>query len=551
MVPFHYAGDIAVGLPLYNWLFAFLSPHRFQGMRQGCPGTAATQRQYFEHPRSHLIRRRDGGNSEPVDAPSMEEGQVTGAQVAGDVDKVVHKKHLSALMLMALMYTYTISGAYAIEETVLGGGPLLGIISIFIIPIFMSAPTAIIVSEMATALPSNAAFLMWYSIAFHSVVYFVMVILSLLLIFVDNALYSVLISEYICSATTCSETTNKLLRAGMLLLTYTLNIIGIEAVGNVSIVLSFVTLFPFLLLFAVHLVKGGFYLNWPAISYIPSTIDWATFITTSSWNLCGLEQAATVVEEVKTPRKTFLRALVPLLALAYLTYIPPILTGSSVRRGPPDLSEWTTGFWSHVAWIVGGLPMQMIMVCASALSAMGLMLSTLCTTTHVIAGVAYTEVFPGPINRILYRRNKRFGTYHWTLTINALITGLFGVFFDFGPLVKVDQVLYALRVIMIFISFLVIRHRYPHLERPFKVPLEGKQLYMIGIPIVLFVGLLIVAMTHDVQTVIVNFSVLGAAIVISLVYCLLIKKEGFYGRVVTETIDESMDELDAGSVKTN
>ncbi|KEG09280.1 putative amino acid permease/transporter [Trypanosoma grayi] len=502
------------------------------------------QRQYFEQPRCHMLHRRNGTSSLNAEAPAANgvgNQSEERALSSHDADKEHRSKPLSPLLLLGLMYTYTICGAYAIEETVMGGGPLLALISIVLIPIFMAAPTAVVVAEMATAIPSNAAFLMWINVSFHRTVYFTMVILTLLLTFIDNALFPVLVSEYVCTSISCSDTGVKLLRAGMLLLTYILNLVGVQAVGMTSVLLSIITVSPFLLMFAMHLVNSGFYLNWPAISYIPSEIDWPTFITTASWNLCGLEQAAAVSEEIKAPHRTIILALVPLMGLAFLTYIPPILTGASVEKGPPDVEEWTTGYWAVVARNVGGQPLQVLMVVASVFSAFGQTLSALCTTTHIIAGMAYTDVFPGPVGRILYQRNKRFGTHHWALTVNTLITGIFSVLLDFGPLVKADQVLYGIRVVLIFLSFLIVRYRYPHLHRPFRVPLEGYQLGLFAVPILLFVALTIVAMLEDMQTVIINLSVLGGAVLVSVLYCFLWRKEDFDGRVVTETILEDQE----------
>ncbi|EAN94753.1 putative amino acid permease/transporter [Trypanosoma cruzi] len=498
-----------------------------------------SERQYFEHPRWHLLRRNNaavGGTTSDVPTGNLPSEQGTG--VSDDEKKNVPKRTLSSLMLLGIMYTYTTSGAYAIEETVMGGGPLLTLVVITLIPVLMAMPTALVVAELATAIPSNAGFLMWVSVSFHRVLYFSMVIQSLLLIFIDNALYPVLFSEYVCTTISCTTVANRGFRAGMLFVTYILNLTGVRAVGMVSVMLTVATIVPFVLMFSMHLFKNNFYLNWPAISFIPANIDWSTFISTASWNLCGLEQVATVTEEVKTPHRTIIRALVPLLGLCYLTYIPPILTGSSSKKGPPDISKWKTGYWSYVAYSVGGSPLQVLLIMGSFFSAFGMMISSLCTTSQVIAGVAYTEVFPGPVNRILYQRNKRFGTYHWTLTINALITGLFSVFLDFGLLVKSDQVLYGIRVVVIFLSFLIIRHRYPHLSRPFRLPLEGYKLGVMIFPLLLFMALTVVAMMEDTQKVTVNLLVIGGTLVLSFIYCFFIRKGEFFGRVVTETVEE-------------
>ncbi|KAH9599788.1 Amino acid/polyamine transporter I [Trypanosoma melophagium] len=509
------------------------------------PSDTVQQSQYFEHPRCRLIQRPNGTTSSRKGAATTPTGESRGednTDVSENFDKEAPERTLSPLLLLGLMYTYTISGAYAIEESVMGGGPLLALIIIVLIPIFMAAPTAVVVTELGSAIPSNASYLMWINISFHRIIYFTMVILSILLNSVDNALFPVLLSEYVCASVYCTPVVNKLLRTGMLLFTYILNLIGVQAVGRVSVALSFLTVFPVFLLFVMHLFKTGFYLNWPGISFIPDEIDWPIFITTASWNLCGLEQVATVTEETKTPHRTIMRALVPLMGLAFLTYIPPILTGASIKKGPPDISEWTTGYWANISLAVGGTPLQVLVVIASAFSAFGLTLSALCTTTQIVAGTALTGVFPDAVGRLLYQRNKRFGTFHWTLTINTLITGIFGILLDFGPLVKVDQVLYGIRIVMLFIAFLIIRRRYPHLERPYRVPLEGYQLLILIIPGLLFAALTIVAMMDDRLTVIINLSVLGGSIVLSVLYCTFIKKNDFHGRVVTEPLRETEEE---------
>lgn len=502
---------------------------------------ATPQRQYFEHPRCHLFNRRIASIN--VDASTSEGAAAQGDERAESVqlDKAVPKTEVTSMMLLGIMYTYTMSGAYSIEETVMGGGIFLAILSIVIISLFMAAPTVLIVAELASSAPSNAAFLMWINLSFPRVVYFVMVILSLLMMFIDNALYPVLFSEYVCTSVECGKYGNMLLRGGMLFLTYVLNVLGIQAVGSASITLSICTMVPFLIMFTMHICKTNFYLNWPAISYIPKNIDWSLFITTASWNLCGMEQAATVSEEVKTPHKTIIRALLPLLGLAYLTYIPPILLGASVEKGPPDLSKWEIGYWSHIGKSLGGIPLQIVVVVASGLSAFGLLLSSLCTSSHVIAGVAGTEAFPGFVNRILYKRNSRFGTHHWTITVNAFITGLFGIFFEFGPLVKTNQVLYGIRIMMIILCFFIMRRRYPHLNRPFRVPLEGYKTLVLIVPFILFFALTIVAMVADTTSIIVNLSVLAGVTVLSFIYVHFFKNDGFYGRVVTEPFDEEKD----------
>lgn len=526
-------------------------------MQSETTSSVGSVRQYFEHPPRSLLYVAYSPKSTSSDPAAISEtattfsgdggstvvradGDVSGGGgaegTAGTTAKAAAplKKALSPLLLTGLMYTFTIGGAYGIEETVLGGGPFLAIISIILIPIIMAGPSALVVAELASAVPSNAGFLMWINLSFHRVAYLTMCLLSLLLIFIDNALYPVLFSEYVCTTFTCNRVTHAMLPLGMVILTFVLNLLGIEAVGIASVVLTVVTVSPFVLMFLIQQFSNKFYLNWKFISYIPASVDWVTFITTASWNLSGLEQAGAVAEEIQNPQSTIIQALIPLLGLACMTYAPPILIGASTGEGPLNLDEWQTGYWSDVSFRVGGQALRYMMIVGSILSAFGLTLAAICTTTSLIGGMAQTEVFPGYPGRWLSQRNKRFGSYHWALTVNTVLTALFSCLLDFGPLVKMDQFLYGLRVCMIFVAFFIFRRKYPKLHRPYRIPLDGWKLYVVfAAPTLSFAALAGIGAAADTQAAIICLSTLGGCIAVSVAYCFLYHKHDFAGRIVT------------------
>ncbi|KAG5485352.1 hypothetical protein LSCM4_05988 [Leishmania orientalis] len=527
-------------------------------------------RQVFEHPpRSHLYRPvsasgchlasaasfidaapnshkslRSGGAGEGSAGVAVScVGSSVGA-LEGDDATVPHlpssqaaapqRRVLSTLLLTGLMYTFTISGAYGIEESVMGGGVFLTIVCVMVIPVVMGTPMVLVVAELASAVPSNAGFLMWIKLSFHRCVYLSMAIMSLFYIAVDNALYPTMFSEYLCTSVRCSEAEAKLLRLGMLLLAYALNVLGVEAVGVASVLLTALTVSPFVIMYLQQQLTTGFYVNWPAVAYIPKSIDWTTFISTASWCLSGLEQAGTVVEEVEDSQRTIIGSLFPLIGLAIITYVPPMLTGASVSREPIDLSKWRTGYWAEVSFHVGGSALKYITVTGGVLSAFGLTLSALCTTTRVISGMALTEAFPGKLGVWLSRRNERFGTYHWTLTLNTVLAGLFSTLLNFGSLVLVDQCLYGIRVFLILMSFYRFRQLYPYLRRPFRVPFDGWRLHlMMGVAFMSSAVLTIISFCQQKLTAILCLAVVASSCLVSFVYCHFFHRSGFAGRIVT------------------
>lgn len=177
---------------------------------------------------------------------------------------------------------------------------------------------------------------------------------------------------------------------------------------------------------------------------------------------------------------------------------------------------------------------MIVTIIGSVLSAFGMTLSTLCTTSRMLAGMATTGIFPWKIGSWLSKRNKRFDTYHWAITLNTVLTALFSTLLDFGPLVKIDQFLYGIRVIMVFLAFFQFRRRYPLLSRPFKIPIYGWKLYVIfALPFCAFLALTVISMIKDVETVVFCVSIVSAMGLLSWLYCYFIHKSNFLGQIIT------------------
>ena len=456
-----------------------------------------------------------------------------GESGATDSNVTAARPQLSWLGLLGLIYCLAIGGGYGLEDSVGAGGALLTIVFIFIIPFIWGMPVAMVVSELSTAIPTNAGFLMWINVAFPNVVYVVMVILTIILIFIDNALYPTLFSDYVCKLTECTPVDVKLLRIGMLLVSMVLNIAGIEAVGSASVIATFLSVAPFLAMFFISLVKQGGYVNWHNIGAIPNNVQWATFLPTVSWNLSGLEQAGSVAEEIDDPQRTIMKSMIPLMLLAYLTYIPPVIAGVSQTHGDEDWNKWKTGYWANVADQIAGNWFKIFTVAGGSISAMSLAVSSVCATSRNLAGIAETGAFPTAVNDFLTAVHPRFLTPYRAIVVNTAVTGLFATFLSFGTLVKIDQFCYGIRVLMIFLTVVRLRYIYPDLPRPFKIPLsDGKLVLALAVPMIFSIALTVLCMLADSETFYLSVGTLVVSTIVAFFYCRLVKPDGFDGKIV-------------------
>ena len=108
------------------------------------------------------------------------------------------RRTLGFWRLLGILYMVTSCGAYATEPMVeAGGGPLLCIIGLLVLPCLWGIPTALGVAELATAMPSNGGVLIWINCAYPPTVTCTMAACTIFMSMVDNAIYPCLCVDYL------------------------------------------------------------------------------------------------------------------------------------------------------------------------------------------------------------------------------------------------------------------------------------------------------------------------------------------------------------------
>ncbi|CCW68944.1 unnamed protein product [Phytomonas sp. Hart1] len=441
------------------------------------------------------------------------------------------KAVLSTLTLFGVMYVSTISGCYGMENSVRSGGPLLSIIFFLLIPLVWGVPVSICVAELSCAIPSNAGPVMWVNCAFQPWVTFTTILWTTFLSTVDNSLYPEILADYCAMLFDIDSVTKTWVKIGFLSLCMVVNIVGFRLLGPLSVFIVIITLVPFVLMFALQLPHG---LNWERIGYVPETINWALFLPVVAWNFSGFEAVGNVIEEVKNPKSAYIRALVLMILASFLTYIPPILAGASVQGlEKVPFENWDNGFWVKVGAAVGGTPLAATVLIGGAMSMFGLMTTLIATTSRALTGIAAINAFPTFISNWLQKYSMTFNAHVNAIVLNTMLTGTLSIFFSFQTLVQIDQVLYALRLITILLTFLKLRISQPLLERPYRAP-GGKFAACLWAGVPICFSLFLVVMTVGVSPFIFYTSALliFGSILISVVIVNFFKCDGFEGSLV-------------------
>ena len=165
-----------------------------------------------------------------------------------------------------------------------------------------------------------------------------------------------------------------------------------------------------------------------------------------------------------------------------------------------DYDLWEDGYFGSVGDLVGGRWLKVLITVAGSVSALGLLNSTMCTTSRALASMATYGYIPRPLARL----HPRFGTPYLAVLTNCVcIIALLATGLDFERVAEMSMWLYALTLIFEFLSLvsnrlyrlllhfarltipcmqIILRAKEPELERPFKVPLSQKGLIGMSIP---------------------------------------------------------------------
>lgn len=446
-------------------------------------------------------------------------------------EAIAKRGSLGSFALFGLLFAYCIGGGYGFEEGIGQAGPLITLIVCLILPWIWCFPTGLAVAELSTSVKSNSGILMWTNAAFPPFVSFLCIIGTIFITFIGNATYPNLTAEYFSNLIDMKDWQLMLVKIGVISLCCFVNCVGVEVVGNSTIILLVICIVPFVLITLIQLCRGG--LN-SAVLYVDlETVDWAGFFSIISWNYANIENAGAVVEEVANPQKTLPRAMVMLMFSSYAAYVIPMLAGVSAMKPGQDYSQWVAGHWPQVAEIIAGPWLKYFLFVGAIFSGFGFTVTSICCTSRLLAGIGTMRIFPKKISRFIGYYHPGLGTPIVAIILNSFVTMVFSVTMDFSSVVALCQSLYCLRMLLIYGAVIKLRIQYPNLSRPYKLPCNTLMAGLCLLPAAifsLFAAVVSSLVSFGITMAMVGFVVIGS--LISWVYCRYFAKNGFQGVIV-------------------
>jgi len=383
---------------------------------------------------------------------------------------------ISVVPMIAATYFMVAGGPYGLEDIVQKTGYAATLLILVITPLLWSLPTAMMVSELATAIPEEGGFYIWVRRGMGRFWGFQETWLTLAGSVFEMALYPNLCVDYIGQFMPGLVAGHRGLILGfaMIVLCTAWNVLGVRSVGEGSVWLNVALLAPFVALTILALGSGKFGGGAGAAPVPLRHADLLGGVLIAMWNYMGWDNLSTIAGEVEKPQRTYSRAMFGAVLLVVVSYLVPV--GAIARTGI-DPNRWTTGGWVDIGQIVGGETLAIAIALAGVIGAIGSFGALMLSFTRLPLVMAEDGFLP----RIFARRDARTGA-PWVAILACAI--LWAICFPLGfeKSLILDVLLTGLSILLEFWALVALRVREPELARPFRVPGGMAGAVAIGVP---------------------------------------------------------------------
>ena len=385
--------------------------------------------------------------------------------------KTLHK--ISVVPMIAATYFMVAGGPYGLEDIVQKTGYAATLLILLITPLLWSLPAALMVSELATAIPEEGGFYIWVRRGMGRFWGFQETWLTLAGSIFEMALYPNLCIAYIGRFLPGLVAGHRGLFLGfaMIALCTAWNLLGVYSVGEGSVWLNIALLVPFvaLIIFALGMQRAP----GDAAPVPLRHVDLLGGVLIAMWNYMGWDNLSTIAGEVESPQRTYSRAMFGAVILVVVSYLLPV---GAVARTGIDPNSWTTGGWVDVAQIIGGETLAIAIAVAGVIGAIGTFGALMLSFTRLPMVMAADGYLPRVFTRI-----DRKGAPWVAILVCAI---LWAICFPLGfeKSLILDVLLTGLSILLEFWALVALRIREPELKRPFRVPCGLAGAIAIGVP---------------------------------------------------------------------
>jgi amino acid transporter len=369
-------------------------------------------------------------------------------------------RKMTVLPMIAATYFMVAGGPYGLEDIVQKTGYRATLLILLLTPLLWSLPTAMMVSELASAIPEEGGFYIWVRRGMGKFWGYQETWLTMAGSVFEMALYPNLFVDYVGRVAPQLTAGHRALWLGfaMIILCTAWNVVGARAVGEGSLWLNVALLAPFVALVAFALMHGRI----ETAGAMPlKRADLLGGILIAMWNYMGWDNLSTIAGEVESPQKTYTRAMCGAVILVVVSYVVPV---AAVARTGIDPNSWVTGGWVDLGRIVGGEALGIAIALAGVIGAFGCFGALMMSFTRLPLVMAEEGYLPKIFTRQLP------GGAPWVAILGCAAFWAVCYPLGFESNLILDVLLTGLSIVLEFAALIALRVREPNLPRPYRVP---------------------------------------------------------------------------------
>ena len=367
---------------------------------------------------------------------------------------------------VSAMFVIYCGGPYGIEEVVAQSGPTLAIFGLLFMAVFWGIPGVLQNSELISAIPMEGGVYQWYKKSWGDYWGFQLGWLEWLTWMFDAALYPTLLAEYfvIFIWPEAPVSVSWGLTLSMIWLTVIVNLRGVELVGPLFNVLTWLQIIPVILFvyYGVGLIDLDVYTS----LHLPPQTDLTTAVVFALifgvWNFSGYSGLASAADEIDDIESNYPKALIVTLMLSVVVYVIPLMIGIAVN---PNWNLWSEAQLNLVALALGGTAFAWWFNLAAQTSNFGLINGEMLLMSHLLKAISDDGHLPNFISKT----NSKYDTPVGALVTQGLVLSIMTMSMNFVDLLVVGTWISIPLYIIGFFVFISLRYTHPELPRPFKV----------------------------------------------------------------------------------
>ena len=353
-------------------------------------------------------------------------------------------------------------GPYGIEDIFGGAGYLKALAILLFLPFVWSFPTALMIGELASAIPDEGGFYVWVRRALGPFWGYQEAWLSLTASIFDMAIYPTIFVLYLGKLFPAwtAGSRGTFWELALIAICCLWNLRGAPAVGEGSIALFVILLAPFAVLVGAA-VWHGWHLHTNTVwtSAKTGSEGLSTAILVALWNYMGWDNASTVAKEVENPQKNYPRAMLLSAVVVALSYVIPL---AAIGFAGVAIAQFTTGSWTDAATALAGPWLGIAVVLGGTITGLGMFNALMMSYARVPMVMAEDGLLPS----FMARRNRH--GVPWVALLVCASAWALALQFSFERLISIDLILYGASLILEFVALVVLRFREPNLARPFR-----------------------------------------------------------------------------------